>query len=75
MTYEIEKDVPFPPFRGKHADLKKVLGAMEVGDSVRIAGIKRGALGSLTQQFGRGYFAIRKDGDCYRIWRIKQNSE
>lgn len=63
---KIEKGVPLPP--GKSSTKYTYLRDMKVGDSTLISS-RRSASNAGTLYFGIGNYAVRKEGDKYRLWR------
>ena len=78
MTYKIDKNVPIPEsnLRGSKYPIRE----MKVGDSFylesegEVKGARDAALKHIKRQ-KNGYkdwdYTTRKDGDGYRLWRVK----
>lgn len=70
MEFVIEKDVPLAP----HGNCRYPFGQLEVGDSfalpIDIANKVRTAAFSYGKAHGMK-FAVRKQGDHARVWRIE----
>lgn len=68
--FKIEKGIPTPPRRST----KKIypFSEMEVGDSflAEKRTVGRAAIGFAKHHKNGWKFALRKDGDGFRIWRI-----
>lgn len=73
MTFKIEKGVPVPVNTGKGKG-KYPWGEMEVGDSILMApGVPANGVyqGWAKRNKPEWRFTSRKEGNAYRVWRIK----
>lgn len=73
LEFVIEKGVPIPQRnRPKKSALSVAMLAMEIGDSFLMKNKNHNALTTMAHHtLGKGNYAIRKDGDGYRVWRTK----
>jgi hypothetical protein len=72
MTFKIEKGIPIPT-KFCNSGIAATMRAMEVGDSVLVPGTANNVSANVAYITRRTSmkFAQRKEGNGYRIWRIK----
>ena len=71
---KIEKGIPIPTGSGRKGQGKVQIAmkAMKKGDSVLLAHSKAGNTYSQAKAYlGAGNYAVRPEGDGFRVWRIK----
>lgn len=69
-NFVIENDVPLPADAGTRQ--KYPFGALEVGDSFFVAGVKSKQISGTAAQYSRRHgikLIVRTEGDGVRVWR------